>query len=225
LVHNFSFLLLLTTNGSFGCRKTLFQRVYPLKLPTLPNCQNPLALFINGDHTPSNPPQTHPLARANSAKFFFHSLQNPNPLQKAQERVRIQREEASIGGLRQGQARGLHPDPWPQEGRYTEALPAPSPGRPVPEGLDGLGGGRQNLEARPPGRYRRFVEPVGWPVRQEEFPGSNKGNAENTLSISYSVVQLFWVVLRILAGSCKILPYLVIVSLVEVMWEVWTMEQ
>lgn len=63
---------------------------------------------------------------------------------------------------------------------------------------------------------------MGRPVRQEEFPGSNKGNAENTLSISYSVVQLFWVVLRILAGSCKILAYLVIVSLVEVMWELWS---
>lgn len=35
------------------------------------------------------------------------------------------------------------------------------------------------------------------------------------------MVQFFWVVLRILARSCKILAYLVIVLLVEGMWEVW----
>lgn len=61
---------------------------------------------------------------------------------------------------------------------------------------------------------------MGRPVRQEEFLSSNKGNAEFTLSISYSMVQFFWVVLRILAGSGKLLVYLVIVLLVEVMWEV-----
>jgi len=94
--------------------------------------------------------------------------------------VSIQGNEGRLRGLRQRPARGLHENIRPPQGRHRRPISPPRRRKPLPDGLDGVGGRRpcplpQPLRRRR--RRRRPAQPLGWPLRAQEFPLPYQGVA------------------------------------------------